>query len=144
MHHHPGGLAGWPALTRGRPCLPHNALISHLHARHFAAVSTFALPHSHTVLPPLRLQTRGPAPPQVDDPALREGLPLKRERWASYLSWAVDAFRLCTGVAAAGTQVVTHLCYSDFQDILPAIDRMDGEWELLCVLCSQLLSVPGT
>ncbi|PNW85318.1 hypothetical protein CHLRE_03g180750v5 [Chlamydomonas reinhardtii] len=64
---------------------------------------------------------------QVDDPALREGLPLKRERWASYLSWAVDAFRLCTGVAAAGTQVVTHLCYSDFQDILPAIDRMDAD-----------------
>nr|Q39586.1 RecName: Full=5-methyltetrahydropteroyltriglutamate--homocysteine methyltransferase; AltName: Full=Cobalamin-independent methionine synthase; AltName: Full=Methionine synthase, vitamin-B12 independent isozyme [Chlamydomonas reinhardtii]AAC49178.1 cobalamin-independent methionine synthase [Chlamydomonas reinhardtii]prf//2207381A Met synthase [Chlamydomonas reinhardtii] len=64
---------------------------------------------------------------QVDDPALREGLPLNGERWASYLSWAVDAFRLCTGVAAAGTQVVTHLCYSDFQDILPAIDRMDAD-----------------
>ncbi|KAG2442603.1 hypothetical protein HXX76_002688 [Chlamydomonas incerta] len=64
---------------------------------------------------------------QVDDPALREGLPLKRERWASYLGWAVDAFRLCTGVAAAGTQVVTHLCYSDFDDILPAIDRMDAD-----------------
>ncbi|KAG2448374.1 hypothetical protein HYH02_006956 [Chlamydomonas schloesseri] len=64
---------------------------------------------------------------QVDDPALREGLPLKRERWPSYLSWAVDAFRLCTGVAAPHTQVVTHLCYSDFQDILPAIDRMDAD-----------------
>jgi 5-methyltetrahydropteroyltriglutamate--homocysteine methyltransferase len=64
---------------------------------------------------------------QVDEPALREGLPLKRERWDGYLAWAVDAFRLCTAVAAAPTQVVTHLCYSDFEDILVAIDRMDGE-----------------
>ncbi|PNH08972.1 5-methyltetrahydropteroyltriglutamate--homocysteine methyltransferase [Tetrabaena socialis] len=64
---------------------------------------------------------------QVDDPALREGLPLKRERWDSYLGWAVDAFRLCTGVAKPATQVVTHLCYSDFDDILPAVDRMDAD-----------------
>ncbi|KXZ56801.1 METE protein [Gonium pectorale] len=64
---------------------------------------------------------------QVDEPALREGLPLKAERWGSYLGWAVDAFRLCTAVAGPATQIVTHLCYSDFNDILPAIDRMDAD-----------------
>ena len=55
---------------------------------------------------------------QVDEPALREGLPLKRARWESYLTWAVRAFRLSTVVAAPGTQIVTHLCYSEFADIL--------------------------
>ena len=63
---------------------------------------------------------------QVDEPALREGLPLKRAQWAPYLRWAVDAFRLATAGAAAETQVVTHLCYSDFADILGAIDALDG------------------
>ena len=60
-----------------------------------------------------------PGCPQVDEPALREGLPLKRARWESYLSWAVRAFRLSTVVADPSTQVVTHLCYSEFADILP-------------------------
>ena len=63
------------------------------------------------------LERRG-ARAQVDEPALREGLPLKRARWESYLTWAVRAFRLATVVAAPGTQVVTHLCYSEFADIL--------------------------
>ena len=63
---------------------------------------------------------------QVDEPALREGLPLKREQWESYLEWAVDSFRLTCAVAAPETQIVTHLCYSEFADILPAIDRLDG------------------
>lgn len=54
----------------------------------------------------------------MDEPALREGLPLKRARWESYLTWAVRAFRLSTVVAAPGTQIVTHLCYSEFADIL--------------------------
>jgi hypothetical protein len=63
---------------------------------------------------------------QVDEPALREGLPLKREQWESYLKWAVNAFRLSTAVAAPQTQIVTHLCYSEFGDILPAIDGLDG------------------
>ena len=55
---------------------------------------------------------------QVDEPALREGLPLKSERWQSYLTWAVDAFKLATTVAQPSTQIVTHLCYSEFADIL--------------------------
>ena len=58
---------------------------------------------------------------QVDEPALREGLPLKQDRWGSYLEWAVDSFRLSTAVAAPHTQIVTHLCYSDFQDILKVL-----------------------
>lgn len=62
----------------------------------------------------------------MDEPALREGLPLKREQWESYLQWAVDAFRLATAVAKPATQIVTHLCYSEFGDILAAIDRLDG------------------
>lgn len=60
---------------------------------------------------------------QVDEPALREGLPLKQDRWGSYLAWAVDSFRLSTAVAAPHTQIVTHLCYSDFQDILKVSNR---------------------
>ena len=55
---------------------------------------------------------------QVDEPALREGLPLKQERWQSYLDWAVKSFRLSTAVAKSPTQIVTHLCYSEFADIL--------------------------
>ena len=55
---------------------------------------------------------------QVDEPALREGLPLKKERWQSYLDWAVKSFRLATAVAKSETQIVTHLCYSEFADIL--------------------------
>ena len=54
----------------------------------------------------------------MDEPALREGLPLKSERWSSYLDWAVDAFKLATTVAKPSTQIVTHLCYSEFADIL--------------------------
>ncbi|GBF92667.1 hypothetical protein Rsub_05036 [Raphidocelis subcapitata] len=64
---------------------------------------------------------------QVDEPALREGLPLKSSKADSYLSWAVDAFRLCTTVAAPSTQVVTHLCYSDFGDIMQPIIDMDAD-----------------
>ncbi|PPT06923.1 5-methyltetrahydropteroyltriglutamate--homocysteine methyltransferase [Geitlerinema sp. FC II] len=64
---------------------------------------------------------------QVDEPALREGLPLKQERWNDYLSWAVDAFRLSVGVAKPETQVHTHMCYSEFGDIMEAIDRLDAD-----------------
>jgi len=67
---------------------------------------------------------------QVDEPAIREGLPLKAERWDAYLDWATKAFRLATGVAQPSTQIVTHLCYSQFEDILPAIDALDGMYLL--------------
>ena len=72
---------------------------------------------------------------QVDEPALREGLPLKAAKWPSYLGWAVDAFRLCTAVAAPATQVVTHLCYSDFGDIMGPIIDMDGAQCAVCSVC---------
>lgn len=64
---------------------------------------------------------------QVDEPALREGLPFKPERRAAYLTWAVDAFRLATAGAASTTQIHTHMCYAEFGDVLPAIDRLDAD-----------------
>lgn len=73
------------------------------------------------------LEAVGARAVQVDEPALREGLPLKRERRDSYLTWAVDAFRLATGRASSATQVHTHMCYSEFGDILAAIDRLDAD-----------------
>ena len=64
---------------------------------------------------------------QVDEPALREGLPLKPSRWDSYLDWATAAFRLATSVASSHVQVVTHLCYSQFEDIMKAIDDLQAD-----------------
>lgn len=64
---------------------------------------------------------------QVDEPALRELLPLKDADQPAYLDWSVGAFRLATGGAAAGTQVHTHLCYSEFGQIIDAIDALDAD-----------------
>lgn len=64
---------------------------------------------------------------QVDEPALREGLPLKVQRWNEYLSWAVDAFRLATAIAQPYTQVHTHMCYCEFGDIIKDIERLDAD-----------------
>ncbi|MDF5722398.1 MAG: 5-methyltetrahydropteroyltriglutamate--homocysteine S-methyltransferase [Rhizonema sp. PD37] len=64
---------------------------------------------------------------QVDEPALREGLPLKIDRWNEYLSWAVDAFRLATAVAQPQTQIHTHMCYCEFGDIIKDIERLDAD-----------------
>lgn len=64
---------------------------------------------------------------QIDEPALREGLPLKRRDWAAYLEWAVRAFRLAAAVAADETQIHSHMCYAEFSDILPAIAAMDAD-----------------
>lgn len=64
---------------------------------------------------------------QIDEPALREGLPLKRRDWAAYLDWAVQAFRTTAAVAADDTQIHTHMCYAEFHDILPAIAAMDAD-----------------
>ena len=64
---------------------------------------------------------------QVDEPALREGLPLRKAAHKQYLQWAVNSFRFSvTGVTAA-TQIHTHMCYADFDDILPAIQGMDAD-----------------
>jgi 5-methyltetrahydropteroyltriglutamate--homocysteine methyltransferase len=64
---------------------------------------------------------------QVDEPAFREGLPLKQQKRKEYLSWATKAFRLATGIAKANTQIHTHMCYSEFGDIIKAIDALDAD-----------------
>lgn len=73
------------------------------------------------------LQKAGIAIIQIDEPALREGLPLQRTAWAYYLAWAVRAFKLSASVAADDTQIHTHMCYAEFNDILPAIAAMDAD-----------------
>jgi 5-methyltetrahydropteroyltriglutamate--homocysteine methyltransferase len=64
---------------------------------------------------------------QIDEPALREGLPLRRAQWAEYLDWAVKSFRLSAGGAAPSTQIHTHMCYSEFNDIIDSINAMDAD-----------------
>lgn len=64
---------------------------------------------------------------QVDEPALRELLPLRGVDRPEYVTWSVAAFRLATGRAAATTQVHTHLCYSEFGDVMAAIDALDAD-----------------
>lgn len=64
---------------------------------------------------------------QIDEPAFREGLPLRRGDWQAYLDWAVDCFRLATSNVADGTQIHTHMCYAEFNDIIQAIAAMDAD-----------------
>ena len=64
---------------------------------------------------------------QIDEPALREGLPLRRSEWDAYLKWGVDAFRLAAAGAAPETQVHTHMCYCEFNDIMPSIAALDAD-----------------
>jgi 5-methyltetrahydropteroyltriglutamate--homocysteine methyltransferase len=64
---------------------------------------------------------------QVDEPAFREGLPLRRVDWDDYLRWAVACFRLATSGAREETAIHTHMCYSEFNDIMPAIAAMDAD-----------------
>lgn len=64
---------------------------------------------------------------QIDEPAIREGLPLRRAQWGGYLHWAARAFRVSAGGVAAETQIHTHMCYSEFNDILPEIAAMDAD-----------------
>jgi 5-methyltetrahydropteroyltriglutamate--homocysteine methyltransferase len=64
---------------------------------------------------------------QIDEPALREGLPLRRSEWAGYLEWAVNAFRLATAGVSDATQIHTHMCYSEFNDVIRVIEKMDAD-----------------
>lgn len=73
------------------------------------------------------LEKVGIAAIQIDEPAFREGLPLRRSDWAFYLDWAVDAFRLCSSGVGDGTQIHTHMCYSEFNDIIGSIADMDAD-----------------
>ena len=64
---------------------------------------------------------------QVDEPAIREGLPLRRVDWDAYLKWAVDSFKLSTAGVTNALQTHSHFCYSDFDDIFPSIQRLDAD-----------------
>ncbi len=64
---------------------------------------------------------------QIDEPAIREGLPLRRKDWSEYLAWAVEAFRISTAGVTDATQIHTHMCYSEFNDIIEAIAAMDAD-----------------
>lgn len=64
---------------------------------------------------------------QIDEPALREGLPLRRADWAEYLRWAVDAFRLASAGVRDETQIHTHMCYCEFNDIIDSIAALDAD-----------------
>ncbi|HKB91549.1 MAG TPA: 5-methyltetrahydropteroyltriglutamate--homocysteine S-methyltransferase, partial [Opitutaceae bacterium] len=92
-------------------------------------------PHRDTawqIAPALRdevldLERAGIGVIQIDEPALREGLPLRREDWKYYLGWAVDAFRLTAAGVRDETQIHTHMCYAEFNDIIEAIARLDAD-----------------
>ncbi|RRJ97784.1 5-methyltetrahydropteroyltriglutamate--homocysteine S-methyltransferase [Opitutaceae bacterium TAV4] len=75
----------------------------------------------------LDLERAGIAVIQIDEPALREGLPLRRDDWKNYLEWAVGAFRLCAAGVRGDTQIHTHMCYSEFNDIIDGIAALDAD-----------------
>ena len=73
------------------------------------------------------LEDAGVAIIQVDEPALREHLPLRRDRHAGYLAWALDSFRLATSGVLDETEVHTHMCYSRFGEVLPTLAALDAD-----------------
>jgi 5-methyltetrahydropteroyltriglutamate--homocysteine methyltransferase len=75
----------------------------------------------------LDLEESGVSIIQIDEAALREGLPLRQSQWQEYLSWAIDAFRISANGVADATQIHTHMCYSEFNDIIAAIAEMDAD-----------------
>jgi len=64
---------------------------------------------------------------QIDEPAIREGLPLRKENWREYLDWAVKAFKISSSGVKDETQIHTHMCYSEFNDIIEDIAKMDAD-----------------
>lgn len=64
---------------------------------------------------------------QIDEAALREGLPLRQSDWEGYLDWAINSFRIAANGVQDTTQIHTHMCYSEFNDIIKAIARMDAD-----------------
>lgn len=73
------------------------------------------------------LQNAGIGIIQIDEPAFREGLPLKQSEWQVYLDWAVNAFKLSAAGVIDETQIHTHMCYSEFNDTIAAIAAMDAD-----------------
>jgi 5-methyltetrahydropteroyltriglutamate--homocysteine methyltransferase len=72
---------------------------------------------------------------QIDEPAIREGLPLRKEEWAAYLDWAIKAFRISASGVSDDTQIHTHMCYSEFNDIIQNIADMDAD--VITIECSR-------
>lgn len=75
----------------------------------------------------LDLEAAGIRIVQIDEAAFREGLPLRSSGWASYLDWATEAFRLCASGVRDETQIHTHMCYSEFNDVIESIAAMDAD-----------------
>lgn len=75
----------------------------------------------------LDLEAAGVRIIQIDEAALREGLPLRQSDWRNYLDWAIEAFRIAANGVRDETQIHTHMCYSEFNDIIEAIARMDAD-----------------
>ncbi len=75
----------------------------------------------------LDLEAAGVSIIQIDEAALREGLPLRKSDWSSYLDWAVESFRIAANGVGDQTQIHTHMCYSEFNDIIKAIVHMDAD-----------------
>jgi len=81
------------------------------------------------------LETAGIKIIQIDEPAIREGLPLRHADWPAYLDWSVSAFRLASSGVADRTQIHTHMCYSEFNDIIDSIVKMDAD--VISIECSR-------
>ena len=75
----------------------------------------------------LDLEKAGISIIQIDEPALREGLPLRQQQWQHYLNWAVKSFRVAASAVNDETQIHTHMCYSEFNDIMQAIADLDAD-----------------
>ncbi|WP_454726755.1 MULTISPECIES: 5-methyltetrahydropteroyltriglutamate--homocysteine S-methyltransferase [Cupriavidus] len=75
----------------------------------------------------LDLEKAGVRVIQIDEAALREGLPLRKSQWKAYLDWAVESFRITANGVADETQIHTHMCYSEFNDIIASIADMDAD-----------------
>lgn len=75
----------------------------------------------------LDLERAGVRVIQIDEAALREGLPLRKSQWKAYLDWAVESFRIAANGVADETQIHTHMCYSEFNDIIASIADMDAD-----------------
>ncbi len=72
---------------------------------------------------------------QIDEPAIREGLPLRKADWQNYLKWAIDCFKIASSGVADSTQIHTHMCYSEFNDIIESIANMDAD--VITIECSR-------
>ncbi len=73
------------------------------------------------------LEAAGVSIIQIDEPALREGLPLRKSEWQDYLDWAIQSFRITANGVSDKTQIHTHMCYSEFNDIIQSISYMDAD-----------------